>query len=309
MSYREQSVFEQVVFAGGGNRCWWQAGFWDVVADEINLKPRLIAGVSAGAATACMLYANTSQQVLSYYRTALKGNTRNAHFKNIFSRSERVFPHGRFYRQALKDVLGGDFFLRLKDDAPEIRVQFARLPKRLGPYASVGVGLVAYNLEKYWKKRLHPTFGRRIGFTPEVVRVADCKNDDELVSLLIASACTPPFTPIEYLGGRATLDGGMVDNVPVDAVEPHATTLVLVTRRYPKHATLFANAGRLYVQPSEKVPVSAWDYTSIERIEATYQQGRRDGGAFLKSFERDRKCLEDATRVRSLDDSAPNIDQ
>jgi predicted acylesterase/phospholipase RssA len=302
-------VFEQVVFAGGGNRCWWQAGFWDVVADEINLKPRLIAGVSAGADTACMLYANTSQQVLSYYRTALKGNTRNAHFKNIFRRSERVFPHGRIYRQALKDVLGGDFFASLKTDAPEIRVQFARLPKRLGPYAAVGVGLIAYNLEKYWKKRLHPTFGRRIGFTPEVVRVSDCKDDDELVSLLIASACTPPFTPIEYRAGRATLDGGMVDNVPVDAVEPHATTLVLVTRRYPNHASLFAHGGRLYVQPSEKVPVSAWDYTSIERIEATYQQGRRDGVAFLRSFERDRKCLADATRVRSLDDSAPNIDQ
>jgi predicted acylesterase/phospholipase RssA len=301
-------VFEQVVFAGGGNRCWWQAGFWDVVADEINLKPRLIAGVSAGAATACMLYANTTQQVLSYYRAALKGNRRNAHFSKLFSRSERVFPHARIYRQALKDVLGGEHFKRLKQDAPEIRVQFSRLPKRLGPYAAVGVGLIAYNLEKHWKKRLHPTFGRRLGFTPEIVRVAECATDDDLVSLLIASACTPPFTPIEYRAGRATLDGGMVDNVPVDAVEPHRTTLVLVTRRYPQFGNLFTHDGRLYVQPSEKVPVSAWDYTSIERIEATYQQGRRDGNRFLESFERDRLWLANATRVQSLDDSAPNFD-
>ncbi len=300
-------MFEQVVFAGGGNRCWWQAGFWDVVADEINLKPRLIAGVSAGAATACMLYANTSQHVLAYYRQALKGNTRNAHLKHLFSRSERVFPHARIYRQALKDVLGGEFFSRLKHEAPEIRVQFSRLPKRFGPYAAVGIGLVAYNIEKYWKKRLHPTFGRRVGFTPEIVKVGDCASDDDLVSLLIASACTPPFTPIEYVGGRATLDGGMVDNVPVDAVEPHATTLVLVTRRYANHAPIFAHNGRLYVQPSEKVPVSAWDYTSIEKIEATYQQGRRDGTKFLRSFERDRACLANATRVGLLDDSAPSV--
>jgi len=45
--------FEQVVFAGGGNRCWWQAGWWDTVAPELGLRPRVIAGISAGAATAC----------------------------------------------------------------------------------------------------------------------------------------------------------------------------------------------------------------------------------------------------------------
>ena len=28
-------MFDQVVFAGGGNRCWWQAGFWDVVQPEL----------------------------------------------------------------------------------------------------------------------------------------------------------------------------------------------------------------------------------------------------------------------------------
>jgi predicted acylesterase/phospholipase RssA len=299
-------VFEQVVFAGGGNRCWWQAGFWDVVADEIGLRPRLIAGVSAGAATACMLYANTSTAVLEYYHRALSGNRRNAHLHHIFSRSERVFPHARIYRQALKDVLGGDYFLKLKREAPEIRIQFSRLPRHLGPRSAVGVGLLAYNLEKYWKKRLHPTFGRWLGFTPEVVRVADCETDDDLVSLLVASSCTPPFTPIEYRNGKPTLDGGMVDNVPVDAVEKGPTTLVLITRRYPAHAPIFAHSGRLYVQPSEKVPVSSWDYTNPGAMTKTYQQGRRDGNAFLKAFERDRAWLADATKVQSLDASRPD---
>ena len=40
-------MFQQVVFAGGGHRCWWQAGFWDVVAPRIALRPRVVAGVSA----------------------------------------------------------------------------------------------------------------------------------------------------------------------------------------------------------------------------------------------------------------------
>ncbi len=63
-------MFDQVVFAGGGNRCWWQAGFWDVVQPELELKPRIIAGISAGAATACMLYTNQSRWVMDYYARA-----------------------------------------------------------------------------------------------------------------------------------------------------------------------------------------------------------------------------------------------
>lgn len=280
--------FEQVVFSGGGNRCWWQAGFWDVVAPAIGLKPRVIGGVSAGAATACMLYASDSQWTMRYYRDALKDNRRNAYWGNLFRRASdpshphaaRVFPHAAIYRRALTDILGGTRFDRLKAEAPEIRIQFARLPRGLGPHAALAVGVVAYNLEKYWHRSLHPTFGRRIGFAPEVALMQDCDDIDDLVSLITASSCTPPFTPIEHRGGRPTLDGGMVDNVPVDAVDAGPSTLVLLTRRYPGRADTFDHLGWLYVQPSTKVAVSAWDYTDPPAMQATYDQGRRDGERF-----------------------------
>ena len=284
-------MFEQVVFAGGGNRCWWQAGFWDVVAPAIALKPRLVAGVSAGAATACMLYANDSRWVMDYYREALKDNRKNAYWGNAVKRGAKVFPHARIYRQALTDILGGERFAKLKADAPELRIQFARLPRLLGPRAAVALGLVAYNLEKYWKKSLHPTFGRRLGFTPEFVRMQDCETIDDLVSLIIASSCTPPFTPIEHRGGRPTLDGGMVDNVPVDAVGRGASTLVLVTRRYPGRPDMFTHQGRLYVQPSRKVAIGSWDYTNPAGMQTTYDQGRTDGERFLRDWGRHRDVL------------------
>ena len=282
-------MFEQVVFAGGGNRCWWQAGWWDVVVPAIDLKPRVIAGVSAGAATACMLYANDSRWTMDYYREALSHNRRNAYWGNLFRRARdpaqphaaRVFPHAAIYRRALHDILGGERFAKLKADAPEIRIQYARLPRGLGPYAAVAVGLVAYNVEKYWKKSLHPTFGRRIGFAPEVALLSDCADIDDLVSLIIASSCTPPFTPIEHRGGRPTLDGGMVDNVPVDAVEAGPSTLVLLTRRYVGRADTFTHQGRMYVQPSRKVAISAWDYTDPPAMQVTYDQGRNDGERFV----------------------------
>ncbi len=284
-------MFEQVVFAGGGNRCWWQAGWWDVVAPAIDLKPRVIAGVSAGAATACMLYANDSHWTMAYYREALSRNPRNAYWGNLFRRARdplqphaaRVFPHAAIYRRALHDILGGERFAKLKAEAPEIRIQYARLPRGLGPYSAVAVGLVAYNIEKYWKKSLHPTFGRRIGFASEVTLLSDCADIDDLVSLIIASSCTPPFTPIEHRGGRPTLDGGMVDNVPVDALDAGPSTLVLLTRRYPGRADSFTHQGRLYVQPSKKVPISAWDYTDPPAMQVTFDQGRSDGERFLSA--------------------------
>jgi predicted acylesterase/phospholipase RssA len=280
-------MFEQVVFAGGGNRCWWQAGFWDVVAPAIELRPRVIVGVSAGSATACLLYGNDSRRALAYYREALAGVVKNAHWENSFSRDKKVFPHAQIYRTAMKKLLGGDSFKQLLWSAPEIRIVYSRVPVWLGPRTGTLVGISAYNLEKHWFGPLHPSWGRKLGFRSEVVRVQDCQNEDELVSLIISSSCTPPFTPIEYREGAATLDGGLVDNIPVASADVDGgPMLVLATRRYPKHAPVFMREGRTYVQPSQPVVASSWDYTSVDKMEQTYELGLSDGRAFLSNFAR-----------------------
>jgi len=46
-------MFDAVAFAGGGNRCYWQGGFWDAAAPRLGLSPDLVVGVSAGAWSAC----------------------------------------------------------------------------------------------------------------------------------------------------------------------------------------------------------------------------------------------------------------
>jgi predicted acylesterase/phospholipase RssA len=280
-------MFEQVVFAGGGNRCWWQAGFWDVVAPELQLHPRVIVGASAGAATACLLFANDSRRALAYYREALKEVHKNAAWGNLIKAGKKVFPHSAIYRMALKTLLGGDAFKQLMWTAPEIRIVYAGIPRWLGPRSAVLVGMSAYNLEKHWFQPLHPTWGRRLGFTSEMVRLQDCRNEDELISLIVASSCTPPFTPIEYRDGRAALDGGLVDNIPVHAADQDGgAILVLATRCYPQHAPVFIREGRTYVQPSRPVEASSWDYTSVDKMQQTYDLGLLDGHAFLASFSR-----------------------
>jgi hypothetical protein len=87
------------------------------------------------------------------------------------------------------------------------------------------------------------------------------------------------------IDGLPCLDGGLVDNVPIGSVaDVPGHTLVLTTRRHKFLAPVFARDGLLYVQPSEKVAASSWDYTSPAKYEETYDLGRRDGDAFLKSF-------------------------
>lgn len=279
-----ENMFDQVVFAGGGNRCWWQAGFWDVVQPELALEPRVIAGISAGAATACMLYTRDSHWVMRYYEDVLRQNAKNAYWGNLWRRGAAVFPHYRIYRQALLDIYG-EPFARLAR-APEIRVGVSHVPRWLGAHVSVAAGLIAYNIEKHVRKTLHPTLGQALGFRPEYVRAQDCARVDDLADLILQSSCTPPFTPVLRRGGKPVLDGGMVDNVPVGALDATpGRVLVMVTRRYPRPQTFVLAHGeqqRFYVQPSRKVPISSWDYTQPALMRPAYELGRVDGQAFLR---------------------------
>jgi predicted acylesterase/phospholipase RssA len=284
------SPFDQVVFAGGGNRCWWQAGWWDTVAPELQLRPRVIAAISAGAATACMVYAHDSHQTMDYYREVLSNNRRNAYWGNLL-RNERVFPHYGIYRTALLTIFG-DGRLSYLQQAPEIRIGVAHIPHWSGPRLAVAAGLLAYNIDKHVLKTLHPRLGRKLGFRPEFVRAQDCASPEQLADLLLQSASTPPFTPVLRRAGRPVLDGGLVDNVPVDALDTApGNVLVLVTRLYPRprrfvQEHVFEQGGqrRLYLQPSERVPISSWDYTRPDAMTHAYELGRRDGETFLREW-------------------------
>lgn len=280
------SQFDQVVLAGGGNRCWWQAGFWHVLNEKIPQTPKKLIAISAGAATACLFYARPGKSGaewgLNYYAQALDKVRKNANWANLFS-SDPVFPHHQIYRAALKNILGGRFDLIKK--GPEIEIGLAKTPRWLGPRLSVAVGLTVYNLEKYFKKSLHPTLGKTIGFTREFIRAQDCASEDDLIELILQSSCTPPFTPVMYRDGQAVLDGGLVDNVPIDGLSlspegsPRSKVLVLLTRRYsqPDHFVKELPGLRLtYIQPSHPVPISSWDYAHHELMPLTYQQGRAD---------------------------------
>ena len=277
---QDLSSIRNVVFAGGGNRCFWQAGFWRVVAPATGLAPSRVASVSAGAALSCAILADCIDETVEITCNAISHNPRNQYWGNLL-RSDPVFPHAAIYRQILLQVMDDAAFQRLRQ-GPENRIEISRIPTWLSPRWATLLGIGAYQLEKQWRHPVHPTFGRRLGFRAEFFSAGDCESREQLADLILASSCTPPFTPLSVWKQQAALDGGLVDNVPVEGVgdveSEQSPTLVLLTRPY---RTLPRVPGRYYVQPSEPPPVSSWDYTDPAGIRAAYALGKRDGEAFL----------------------------
>lgn len=280
--------FASVVFAGGGSRCIWQVGFWQRVAPELGIRPRTVAAVSAGAAMACFIFSERVEEAVRSFSRRMADNPKNFYPSYLFHPTRPAFPQAAIYRASLLETFDDEAFARLRHDAPPIRILIARPPRWTGARRAALMGLMAYNLEKKLRYPLHPTWPRRLGFVPEIVSTRDCATREDLVDSILQSSCTPPFTPLYRREGKPVLDGGLIDNVPFDALpDEHdaGRTLVLLSRPYPQ-GMLRGHARRLYVCPSRPASVSTWDYTSPERLLETYETGRRDGEAFLRKADR-----------------------
>ena len=271
--------FENVVFAGGGNRCFWQAGVWKTIQSQLDSAPQNIASVSAGSAISCSLFSNRFEAV---YETTLKvmtDNKKNRYWKNLFS-SEPIHPHDRLYRFIIETAIDQEGLETLQQ-GPKNHILVAHIPSWLGPKSATLIGLSAYQLEKKLFHPVHPKFGKALGFKSEFIKVQNCKTVNDLSNLIISSSCTPPFTPLMYQSGKAVLDGGMIDNIPVHGVSGYSgDTLVLCSRPYNNLPNI---PGRTYLAPSNPVAISSWDYTNPKAVKATFEQGKEDALKFLNT--------------------------
>jgi hypothetical protein len=268
--------FEKIVFSGGGNRCFWQAGFWSVAATALNLEPSAVAAVSAGSAIACALFAGNFDQGFAGFKHAVAENGRNLYLRNLLH-AQPVFPHGTMYRDAILGSIDEAALVRLHQ-GPEISILISYLPPWASARMGFLLGMVAFATKGWGKESVHASMGRHVGFRPLYVSVRECQTPCALADLIIASSCVPPLTPQARRNGVALFDGGLVSNVPVDGVAQEAgETLVLLTQRFTELPSI---PGHTYVQPSQPITVGAWDYTDEAAVQCAFDLGRRDGEAF-----------------------------
>lgn len=269
-----------MAFAGGGNRCYWQGGFWTAAAPVIGLAPQRIVGASAGAWAACHALLGRSEEVVE---RVVEGCSQGV--PNVIWRGLRpTFPVAGMYRELMSQVIDDAAFRRLRD-GPEILVAIARPPRRLPLGLAIPMGIMTYQVEKAWREPVHPRGGRALGFRPGFLSVRQMKDREDLIAALMASASVPPFMPVGMIDGMPALDGGLVDNVPVEPLTECESrgghTMVLLSRRYKAFPEI---PNRLYVQPSQRIPIGQFDITRPEGIRKAYEMGLADGAAFAASW-------------------------
>ncbi|WP_018261065.1 patatin-like phospholipase family protein [Methylobacterium sp. WSM2598] len=273
-------MFDAVAFAGGGNRCYWQGGFWAAAAERLRLSPSLVVGVSGGAFAACYSLLGQGRAVMERVAEGCAAGTPNLDWRAA-CRGGRAFPVSALYRDLIDAVLGPAAFAALRAGPAEVRIALARPPRRLPLAAAIPLGILTYQVEKTWRAPVHPRGGRALGFREEFVSVRDLGGAEELAAALMASASVPPFMPVGRVGDGPALDGGLVDNVPVAPLAgieaAGGRSLVLLTRRY---RSLPQHPGRTYLQPSAPVAIGQFDITDPDGIRRAFAQGLADGAAF-----------------------------
>ena len=268
--------FHTVVFAGGGNRCWWQAGVVNLLEEHSCWRPKRLIGVSAGAAIAT---AYATGRIPEALQSAVKhfSETRQNIVWSDLLKGKRPFVLPRIYPEWIKSFLKAADLKNLKNTDLKLDVAITRPIKHLPVTVSTLIALALYSTEKFWLKTFHGRLPHLVGLRPEYHDLTGCNSLEDAHSLLLASAAAVPITPTHMVDGRPALDGGFYDNVPIpQSREEDTNTLVLLTRHRPELPQAFYLEGRIYFQPSRAVDATNMDCTSSMNVQNTFNQGSED---------------------------------
>ncbi len=266
-----------LAFAGGGNRCWWQAGaLAHLMGEGWQLPPQLV-GTSAGAGVAAACMTSGPAAALAACARLYSANPRLLEGSGM-ARLRLRFAHQRIYPAWIASFVHAGSLGAMHQSASRLRVGITRPARVLGLAGSVAVGTVAYVVDKHVWNSIHPRLPRWLGLRQDFVDLHDCATLADAQNLLSAAAAAPPFMASRRVGAAMAMDGGYTDNAPIHAqsAADGARTLVLLTRHYPALPPLFRHGGRAYWQPSQRVPVSTWDCTPRTTVREAYALGTAD---------------------------------
>lgn len=272
-----------LALAGGGNRCWWQAGAISRLLEAGWSMPRHWVGTSAGAAIAAACLTTGPEIALAACRELYGGTTHIFHWKGL-RRGRLEFAHQTIYPAWLDAFVNDSTFERLSSCGASLQVAVTRPSRLLGLGTSVAFGTIAYLVDKKVWHSIHPRLPGLLGLRQEFIDITRCANAPDAHRVLLAAAAPPPIMAAVEIAGSFAFDGGYTDNAPIP-IQSHAQrfgTLVMLTRHYPKRPSLFRFRDRLYWQPSRPMPVSTWDCTKRATVDAAFQLGRDDAAAMLR---------------------------
>ncbi len=280
------SNIETLAFAGGGNRCWWQAGLVTHLQAQGAQLPAQLVGTSAGAAIAASLVTASTMTALQACQRLYAANAQLFDWGEL-RRLKFKFAHQTVYPAWLAAFVHEGNFKTLQTAPSQLLVTVTRPARALGLMGSVAAGTLAYLVDKKLFHHIHPVLPRFLGLRQAFFALRDCATAQDAQATLRAAAAASPFMSGVHLHGQWAFDGGYTDNAPIPAPTPgeKSSTLVLLTRHYPDKPALFKADGRTYWQPSRKIPVSTLDCRPGTTVEDAFALGQEDAQlALAKGF-------------------------
>ena len=271
--------FDTIGFAGGGNRCYWQSGFFEGLNARYPQTPDHYVAVSAGAYHCVMNAIGIGERV----RTAAFGYAGEKRAERDWSRlkaGHSPFVVGTLFREFLTQQFGRLELAALKA-APPILIQVSHPPPFMPASLAALGSITAYQLEKLLTGGAYSRAGRYLGLTTSWISTHDLDAPEQLVDAIMASSSVPPFIPVGTVNGRTALDGGLTDNPPIGKLKETegkgGRTLLLTTRhgRSPPKAD-----RRIIVSPSQDITVKKFAIGDEAGLRKAFDIGLRDGEAF-----------------------------
>jgi len=274
---KEFSELDVLAFAGGGNRCFWQAGVIACLLDKGITLPSTLIGTSAGAAIAAACMTIGPEAALGTCMGLFAENKRMFHWPAL-ARMKLHFAHQQTYPDWIASIVNATTFPQLKQAKQKLLVAVSRPSLLLGKHGSIIAATLAYLLDKKLAHAIHPRLPRYLGLRQQFYDLQRSTSVEAAQGLLNASAAAPPLTHPVRWDGEWAFDGGYTDNAPLprQSAGEKARTLVLLTRYYPDRPEFFQHKGRAYWQPSQRVPVSTWDCTGKSTVKAAFGLGYAD---------------------------------
>ncbi|MBM2577233.1 patatin-like phospholipase family protein [Jannaschia sp. Os4] len=270
--------FAQVVFSGGGLRCFWHGGWMEAVtAARPAPAPDRVTGVSGGALSAAAWLAGQEEWLFERFARALRRTDSNVTWDDLDDDDGRS-PHQRVYEAIVEDVIDADAQVRIAE-GPAFQISVSTTGDGAGATLKALAAGTIYQMEQVVAPTPRPRLSSYAGVEQRLIDARRAARDGTLPDLIRMAATVPPaFRPDDW-DGEPVYDGGMVDKAPLP--DPDAgRTLALLTKRF---ASLPDDDHVDYVQPSAPVlDGSKLDFTDPDLLREAWDQGHRDGEAWLR---------------------------
>jgi predicted acylesterase/phospholipase RssA len=208
---------DTLVLAGGGNRCWWQAGLISALTNKGWKLPPNIVATSAGAGIAAAFLTTGVEYALAACKKLYAENNQIFHLKAL-AQLKLKFAHQQIYPAWLDSFMGDAEYAALQLTKNRLLVAVTHPAPWLGLTGSLILGSIAYLLDKNIAHSIHPTIPRHWSLSQTFYKLNDCQTAKEARLLLAASAAAAPFMKAQKVAGRWGLDGGYTDNAPFHGI-------------------------------------------------------------------------------------------